>query len=133
MLVRVISGSGYGCDDGIHICVLAVGAAFDQLVAGPLFATDDCPKRIVLDVGSLSNQFVDTTKDFFDLFIYEKRWLPKLELGKLHVGDGPFTAVGFGLAGLAPFAAVVFAISVEGKLGGRGQNLISPFVEFPLR
>ena len=37
------------------------------------------------------------------------------------------------LAELAPFATVVFTVSVEGKLGGRGQNLIGPLVEFFLR
>lgn len=89
--------------------------------------------RIVLDVGGPSDQLVDATEDFLDLFICQQRRLPELELGKLHVGIGSFTAVSFGLAELAPFAAVVFAVSVEGKLCSRGQNLIGPLVEFVLR
>ena len=133
MFVGVVPGSCYGCDDGILVCVLAVGAALDQFVAGPLFTTDGCLKRIVLDVGGPSDQLVNATEDFFDLFICKQRRLPELELGKLHVGVGSFTAVGFCLAELAPFAAVVFAVSVEGKLCGRGQNPIGPLVEFLLR
>ena len=132
VFVGVVPGSCYGCDDGILVCVLAVGAALDQLVAGPLFTADGCLKRIVLDVGGPSDQLVDATEDFFDLFICQQRRLPELELGKLHVGVGSFTAVSFGLAELAPFAAVVFTVSVKGKLCSRGQNLIGPLVEFVL-
>lgn len=46
VFVGVEPGSCYGCDDGILVCVLAVGAALDQLVAGPLFTADGCLKRI---------------------------------------------------------------------------------------
>ena len=130
VFVGVVPGSCYGCDDGILVCVLAVGAALDQLVAGPLFTADGCLKRIVLDVGGPSDQLVDATENFFDLFICQQRRLPELELGKLHVDVGSFTAVSFGLAELAPFAAVVFTVSVKGKLCSRGQNLIGPLVEF---
>ena len=132
VFIGVVPGSCYGCDDGILVCVLAVGAALDQLVAGSLFTGDGCLKRIVLDVGDPGDQIVDAAEDFFDFFICQQRWLPELELGKLHVGVGSFTAVGFGLAELTPFTAVVFSVSVEGKLCSRGQNLIGPLVEFVL-
>lgn len=78
--VGVIPGSGHGCDDGILICVLAVGVAFDQLVAGPLFATDGCLKR-------MQNAILYLTKEVETLEEYKTKLIADVVTGKIDVRD----------------------------------------------
>ena len=125
-LVGIISGGLDSIHHGILICVLAVGTAFHQLVARPVFPADGCLQGVFLDVGCPADQLVQLSEDRFHFFIGEQGRLPELVLCQRHVGFGSLPTVGFCLAELTPLAAVIFTSAIEGQFSGGHQNLACP-------
>lgn len=87
-------------------CVPAVGTAFHQLVAGPVFPAGSCLQGVFFDVRCPADQLVQLPEDRFHFFIGGQGRLPELVLCQRHVG--------FGLAELAPLATVKFTAAIEG-------------------
>ena len=71
LLVWVIPGGFDSIHHSILICVPAVGTAFHQLVARPVFPADRCLQGIFLNIGCPADQLVQLPEDRFHFFIGE--------------------------------------------------------------
>ena len=124
LFIRIKTGLGDCRNNGSVVCVLPIGAAFDQFPAESFLAADCLLECVFFNVGCPCHQIVDLGENIFHVFVGEQWRQLKFILRKLQIGCGTCAAGVLCLTETAPFTAEEVPVTSKGEVGSGLQDLI---------